>query len=215
MTQELFTQDMPKTPPSKRPTGRPTSGRAAQIADDVVQAALYEFSRRGASFSMDEVAKRAAVSKQAIYRRWSSKLELLVCAIDQSLLKLVAQTEDELRIDAVSALEAFAWKIFNTDATTYRVSIFLQVEALRDEALRAAMLKWREQMHYAVILRLGALADQERLVELDKPLCADILLDILGGASSKLAAMGKLGEEDRRQQFGPLWQAYQRMILDK
>lgn len=204
---------MPETLPSKRPTGRPTSGRAAQIADDVVQATLYEFSQRGANFSMDEVAKRAAVSKQAIYRRWSSKLELLVYAVDQSLLDFVAETDGDRHPEALDALEAFAWKIFNTDASTHRLSIFLQVEALHVQALRVAMLKWREQMNSAIIVHLDTLADLGHLAEADKALYANMLMDILSGASTKLAMIGEMNPEQRREYFGHLWHAFRRMIM--
>lgn len=73
------------------------------------------------------------------------------------------------------------------------------------------MLKWRAQMIAAIIVPLDALTDLGELAEVDKALCANMLMDILSGASSKLTAMGDLNIEGRREHFGSLWQAYRRM----
>lgn len=62
--------------PTLRPPGRPRSA----IADEAIREAAVElFAERGfEGLSVDEVAARAGVSKATIYRRYASKVDLVV-----------------------------------------------------------------------------------------------------------------------------------------
>lgn len=65
-----------------RPVGR---GRPRAAATDVaiLQAALALFIERGVEgASMEQIAKRAGVGKPTVYRRWSSKEDLIAAAIE-------------------------------------------------------------------------------------------------------------------------------------
>src|SRR5262245_36810525 len=62
-----------------RPPGRPRSPRVDEAIIDAVLDLLAEGSIEG--LSMEAIASRAGVGKAALYRRWSSKDELLVEAI--------------------------------------------------------------------------------------------------------------------------------------
>ncbi|TFV81357.1 TetR/AcrR family transcriptional regulator [Blastococcus sp. CT_GayMR20] len=60
-------------------------------------------------FTMDEVAMAAGVGKAAIYRRWSSKAELLIEYIDQkSLLALAVEDTGSLRGDLICLMTSVA-----------------------------------------------------------------------------------------------------------
>lgn len=66
------------TTASRRPPGRPRDARADRA---ILGAALHELTQHGyAGLSMDKVAARAGVSKATIYRRWSSREDLILDA---------------------------------------------------------------------------------------------------------------------------------------
>src|SRR5665647_464335 len=59
--------------------GRP---RDPALEDRIVDAALAVYSERGwAGFSLEAVARGARVGREAIYRRWATKAELLAHAV--------------------------------------------------------------------------------------------------------------------------------------
>ena len=65
-------------PAPRRPPGRPRDARADRA---ILDAALHELAQQGyAGLSMDKVAARAGVSKATIYRRWSSREDLILDA---------------------------------------------------------------------------------------------------------------------------------------
>jgi AcrR family transcriptional regulator len=62
-----------------RPRGRP---RRVEATDAILDATLELFAERGfAATTMDGIAERARVGKPSIYRRWSSKEDLVVDAL--------------------------------------------------------------------------------------------------------------------------------------
>lgn len=64
-----------------RPRGRP---RRAGARDEIVTATLELLAERGfQSATMEAIAARAGVGKNTIYRRWSSKEELIADALDE------------------------------------------------------------------------------------------------------------------------------------
>ena len=61
---------------------RRTGGRSARVVNDVLEATVDVLARTGfAALSFDAVAELAGVSRTTIYRRWSSKDELVRAAL--------------------------------------------------------------------------------------------------------------------------------------
>jgi AcrR family transcriptional regulator len=90
---------------ARRPSHRPLD----RAKDQAITAAVVEvLARRGYSgFTMDEVALAAGVGKAAIYRRWSSKTELLVSYVEQSISGTLDATDTgSLRNDLVLLLRS-------------------------------------------------------------------------------------------------------------
>ncbi|MFD0475651.1 TetR family transcriptional regulator [Nonomuraea thailandensis] len=75
------TGGVPMTP-ARRTRGRP---RDPEADEAIMKAALELFVERGPEgANVEQIAKRAGVAKVTVYRRWSSKEELLVQAIEQA-----------------------------------------------------------------------------------------------------------------------------------
>jgi AcrR family transcriptional regulator len=74
----------PTAPAPTAPTAQPRRGRPRDAAVDerILTVAVEVYAERGwAGFNFDIVAQRAKVSKDAIYRRYSSKLDLLASSL--------------------------------------------------------------------------------------------------------------------------------------
>jgi AcrR family transcriptional regulator len=86
--------------PRTRPPGRPRSVEADRL---ILSAALEAFIQEGyAGMSMEGVAARAGVGKTTIYRRWPSKQELLVAAIETLFEEFRVVDTGDLRADLTS-----------------------------------------------------------------------------------------------------------------
>ncbi|BBZ02023.1 TetR family transcriptional regulator [Mycolicibacterium chitae] len=92
-------------------TRRNPSGAAVlqpAITEAIVEAVLDEMAEFGyARLSMEAVAKRAGVSKSALYRRWSSKQQMALAVLaDFSVGQAAAPDTGSLRGDVRQTLEA-------------------------------------------------------------------------------------------------------------
>jgi AcrR family transcriptional regulator len=85
---------------STRARGRP---RDTQAHRAILEAALQSFIDDGyEGMSMESVAARAGVGKTTIYRRWPSKKELIVAAMDTLLEEFRVPDTGDLRADLTS-----------------------------------------------------------------------------------------------------------------
>lgn len=197
----------------RKPTGRPSRERAAQIDSAIVEATIAAFSESGGDFSMDEVAAAAGISKQAIYRRWTGKIDLIIHAIAFELQRTEEVIGKALPRYPLSALREVAWRMFNTDRNRQsRFGIFLQAEGLRDAQLRENLmmtydrrLAWLEQ--FIAPVRVGADDDAPTLREL-----AEILLDLTYAARSALEWRGDLSATTKRRIFERRWLAFTMLL---
>lgn len=94
----------------ERPPGRPRSEEAHRA---ILDAALELFLEQGLEgMSIEGVAAKAGVGKTTIYRRWESKEDLIVAAIDEVIFDVEATDTGSLRDDligmAVKVQTAFA-----------------------------------------------------------------------------------------------------------
>jgi AcrR family transcriptional regulator len=85
-----------------RPLGRPRSARAHRA---ILDAAIDLFVDQGyEAMSIEGVAARAGVGKTTIYRRWPSKEDLVIDAIDELILEVDVPDTGSLRADLVGLL---------------------------------------------------------------------------------------------------------------
>jgi len=67
-------------------------------AEGILDAALVEFDRYGIrKVSLDDVARRAGVSRTTIYRRFANRDELVAAVMDRENARLFADIADELK----------------------------------------------------------------------------------------------------------------------
>ncbi|HEY3723139.1 MAG TPA: TetR/AcrR family transcriptional regulator [Acidimicrobiia bacterium] len=135
---------------------RVRAGRPRDPACDaaILQATLDLFAEHGyGGVSMDGVAARAGVGKATIYRRYSSKAELVVEAV-----RCGVQLEDrlpdtgDLRADLISMMRPLLDRLRGNDA---KVLITFAVERLREPELaeefdRSVIGKKREHIRHLV-----------------------------------------------------------------
>ncbi|MCR5873924.1 TetR/AcrR family transcriptional regulator [Phenylobacterium sp. J426] len=78
-------------------------------SEAILDAALDIFVERGISASMEEIARRAGVSKQTIYNHYGSKAELVQALTARRVHEMVAPLEtEEAAADPETALAGFA-----------------------------------------------------------------------------------------------------------
>lgn len=85
-----------------RPPGRPRSARADRAILDATVDLLVEQGYQG--MSIEGVAARAGVGKTTIYRRWRSKEDLVVDAIEELILDVKPKDTGSLRDDLIDLL---------------------------------------------------------------------------------------------------------------
>ncbi len=88
--------------PTEQSSARSRSERAHEAILDAAVALLSE--REVAGLTMDEIAARAGSSKATIYRRWSSKEELLVEALGRATGAFPLPDTGTLRGDLIEAV---------------------------------------------------------------------------------------------------------------
>lgn len=204
---------MIKTAKAKPLGGRPTTERVAEIGVVVVKATIEAFSTNGNEFSMDQVAKLAGVSKQAIYRRWDSKFDLLAHSIDR-LLDDGLQQPVPAHDDPVLALRDLLWSHFDKDVVmAHRTATFLRVEGLRDDRISDRMLQWRERFLLLYVRYLEEIDARGKRVDGDIYLQAEILGELMNGGSDKLAMTRRVSEREKIEVFEQRWSAFRRIAL--
>jgi AcrR family transcriptional regulator len=114
--------------------------RGRVLHEAIYQAALDELSEVGyAELTMDRVAARAKASKGSLYRRWPSRVELVVDAIRYAVPQF-SPTGDigDLRAELVAQFHQFAEHINGPAGEASRGMI---VELMRNPELREAFQK--------------------------------------------------------------------------
>jgi TetR/AcrR family transcriptional repressor of mexJK operon len=96
-------------------------------SEAILDAALDVFMERGVSAPMEEIARRAGVSKQTIYNHYGSKAELVQALTSRRIHELVAPLETEEAVaDPETALAGFA-RVLLEKVLSERSQAFLRV----------------------------------------------------------------------------------------
>lgn len=183
--------------------GRPSLERAAEIGNLVVEAAITAFVEQGLDISIEQIAQSVGVSKQAVYRRWSSKIQLLMDVMDRVMARVHSNLTCDLPDDAFLALKELSRRMCEPDGGVRERSMtILMAEALEDTAVRHWLGSWRDK-HFAFYRRyVTAVLSDEQSAET----VARILLDIVEGVSRE-AYWRDLSEAECATLFLRKWDA--------
>jgi AcrR family transcriptional regulator len=133
-----------------------------------------------AAVTMEAVASRSGTSAPLIYRRWSSKTELLAAAF-RSLLSerlYAAAPGDSLRDELVASISS--WIAYVTDGKAHNPFLCLIAEAMSDPACREVL---QEIVDVTLVTRTEMLARArdrgELLPDIDYEMAIDAMIGVV------------------------------------
>jgi AcrR family transcriptional regulator len=167
----------------KIPTARRPSGAAvmqSDVTEALTRAFFEEWARVGfAALSLERVAKSAGAGKAALYRRWSSKVEMasdLLSKVGLTLFEL--PDTGSLQADLLSFLLALRRVLRHR--LTQRVTLDLLAEIGREPALEAAIRPFQDARRKRVKTLIDrAVARGEASAGLDRETAADLMISAL------------------------------------
>ncbi len=123
---------------------------AADATAQILDAAVVEFERHGyRRVALDDVARRAGVSRTTIYRRFANKDELVGAVIERENIRLFAHIASELK--KVAPQENYYVEAFTLSIMEFRNHRVLHGMVLDDPALT---LELANRHHRAAIARM-------------------------------------------------------------
>lgn len=167
--------------------------RRASVTDALVRTFFEEWAEAGyVGISLERVAKRAGVGKAALYRRWSSKLEMASDLLTRVGLR-ITETGDMGSLEADLEAVLFAIRRVLRHRTIRRILADLHAQIVREPALAEAirpMQQARRERAHALIERAIARGELEESV--DRETVADLVaapiywrLVVIGGRSDR------------------------------
>ncbi|CAL9555508.1 MULTISPECIES: TetR/AcrR family transcriptional regulator [unclassified Streptomyces] len=168
--------------PQPRPRRRAPAG-AAVLREDVteaIRAAVFEelASVGYARMSIEGIARRAGVGKTAVYRRWRSKLHLVLDIVSAIAVQgLPAPDTGSLESDLRLLYEVTSRALRHPVAS--QIIPDLQAEAARNPEIAEAMQKALRDGQEGVALRIVAAAEERG--EVRKGVDGELALDLISG----------------------------------
>lgn len=160
---------------TRRRQGRPRDPGA----DDAIIGAVFDVIAESgfAGFSVEAVAARAGVGKATIYRRWSSRDDLLIAAARHAMADNACPDTGNLREDLVT----WVWEKYrrSADAPGPRLVGQVVAEARSNPDLRGLLRRFHEHRRKAFVEMVGRAVERG---EVDASLDGMLLLDLVSGA---------------------------------
>jgi AcrR family transcriptional regulator len=131
---------------TRRTGGVRAGGRSARVVDAVLKAAAEELGRVGyAALRVEDVAARSGVNKTSIYRRWPTKVALVMAALEHAAPRPAAPDTGSLREDlAESARDMCIWA-----QTPLKRGLYRMLQAEREDPDLDAVIRRRRAEHLA------------------------------------------------------------------
>ncbi|MER5445631.1 TetR/AcrR family transcriptional regulator [Streptomyces sp. NPDC002766] len=170
--------DEPQTRPRRR-----TPAGAAVLREDVteaIRAAVFEeLAAVGyARMSIEGIARRAGVGKTAVYRRWKSKLHLVLDVVSAlAVMGLPAPDTGSLESDLRLLYEVTSRALRHPVAS--QIIPDLQAEAARNPEIAEAMQKTLREGQESVALKILVAAEQRG--EIREGFDDELALDVISG----------------------------------
>lgn len=172
----------------RRHAGRPPRHVAQAINEQLLDTARDLFCQQGiAGTSMDEVADRAGIAKQTIYRRYPGKAALIQAVVERDLDRLldIPTTSSSQPLDCLRKFTLHRFQILLEGQNLQFVG-FLMAEAVYQPALRDQFEIWSHRCRVPAIEMIEkAQANGEvRAGSTTEFVC--LLDDLLGGGAASL-----------------------------
>lgn len=173
----------------------------------ILDAAVEVIGQRGLSAPMEEIARRAGVSKQTVYNHYGSKAELVRALMQRRVEALTAPLRVPGAVDNPTAtLEAYARSVIETVITTKSYSMIrviilgaTEMPDLAQEVFEAGPLSARRQLaHY---LRTETELGRMKVEDFDQ--AAEFFSGMVMG-HSQLRSLLRLPSDKTQEQFGRL-----------
>jgi AcrR family transcriptional regulator len=156
-------------------TGRPLD---TELSETILVAAFRVLTRDGYSgFNMAAVAQEAGVHRPAIYRRWSSKTDLAVAAIEQFKPAPIDRNTGDVRADLVAYLVDTALGTGEQYAIAFGLASDLATHKDLSDAVQVQIVQPRRATLTAM-LRRGIDSGQLR-TDLDTDTAIDLVTGVL------------------------------------
>ena len=158
----------------KRKAGRPRSARSHQA---ILQATIELLTEEGfEAMSIEAIAARAGVGKTTIYRRWASKTDLVIDALDTLRAEVPLVDTGDLRSDLIAVLQS-GWQQSPSYLETLALKMVGELKTNPEifSTFVARMVVPRSQMFSGMIERAKARGE----IRLDIP--PEFVVDLIAG----------------------------------
>ena len=177
---------------ARSPCRQPGRPRDPSV-DEAILAAVVQLLGEGgpAGLSLDAVVARAGVSKASLYRRWSSKTELIVAAVAQEAAMLIPVVDTgSVRNDLIHLLGGFL-DLLRGPQHGLVTALLAEVQASTPlgNALRVGLMVPRRQLLVAALER--GIARGEVRADIDLLLVSNLLF---GGLLHRAVFYGETGD---------------------
>ena len=159
---------------AQRAVGRP---RDPDLDDAILDATIALLAQEGFSrMSIEQVAARAGVGKPTIYRRWSSKVELVIAALSRPRPERSVSGEGTVRERLTGLIEELCVSVRREPAKSLLAALVAEIPRNPElaAAVREVFLAKRRETAFA-LLREGIAAGELR-ADLDLELASDVLV---------------------------------------
>ena len=160
----------------------------------ILDAAVDVLAERGVSAPMEEIARRACVSKQTIYNHYGSKAELVRAVAERRVHEITAPLEaPEAMEHPAEALAAYAREMLNA-LTRPRAAAFMRMAMLSAAEMPEVAQAWYEAGPRASRLKLAEFlrmeTDAARLAIADPLEAAEFFASMAIGSYQTAALLG-------------------------
>jgi AcrR family transcriptional regulator len=159
---------------AQRPVGRP---RDPDLDDAILDATIALLAQEGfARMSIEQVAAHAGVGKPTIYRRWSSKVELVIAALSRPRPERSVPGEGTVRERLTGLIEELCMSVRREPAKSLLAALVAEIPRNPElaAAVREVFLARRRETAFS-LLREG-IATGELRADLDLELASDALV---------------------------------------
>jgi AcrR family transcriptional regulator len=173
----------------------------------ILDAAVEVIGERGLSAPMEEIARRAGVSKQTVYNHYGSKAELMRALMNRRVEAITASLREPGAVDnPTEALEAYARSVLETVITSKSYSMMRviilgsgEMPDVAREVYEAGPLSARKQL--AAFLRTETELGRMKVEDFDQ--AAEFFSGMVMG-HSQLRSLLRLPSDKTQEQYGRL-----------